>query len=192
MNKNVDWYFEQEEKWKEAIAHLRKIVLSTGLSEVLKWGCPCYTFEEKNIVLIHVFKDYCALLFFKGALLNDKDGLLIQQTKNVQVARQMRFDSLNQVKKLKTDIKQFIYQAIEAEKAGWRVALKKTDEFEMVAEFKNKLKEVTGLKAAFESLTPGRQRGYLLYFSQAKQEKTRISRIVKSIPAIFDGKGLND
>lgn len=192
MNSNVNWYFSEAGKWKEEIEELRKIVLSKGLNEELKWGCPCYTFERKNIVLIHVFKEYCALLFFKGALLNDNDGVLIQQTKNVQSARQMRFTDISAVNERKSTIQSFIDKAIKVERAGWQVPLKETKEFDMPEEFENKLKESFDLKRAFEALTPGRQRGYLLYFSQAKQSKTRLSRIEKAIPQIFDGKGLND
>lgn len=192
MNSNVNWYFSEAGKWKEEIEELRKIVLSKGLNEELKWGCPCYTFERKNIVLIHVFKEYCALLFFKGAMLNDNDGVLIQQTKNVQSARQMRFTDVSAVNERKSTIQSFIDQAIAVERAGWQVPLKETKEFDMPEEFENKLKESFDLKRAFEALTPGRQRGYLLYFSQAKQSKTRLSRIEKAIPQIFDGKGLND
>lgn len=192
INPKVDWYFVKNKKWQEEIETLRTIVLSCGLTEELKWGCPCYTLEESNIVLIHVFKDYCALLFFKGALLKDANGILIQQTANVQAARQIRFSSLEEVKKRKTIAKAYIKEAIGIEKAGLTVPLKKTKEFSVPDEFKSKLEETPGLKTAFTSLTPGRQRGYLLYFSQAKQAKTREARIEKCLPNIFDGKGLDD
>jgi uncharacterized protein YdeI (YjbR/CyaY-like superfamily) len=158
----------------------------------LKWGCPCYTSEKRNIVLIHGFKDYCALLFFKGALLKDPKGILIQQTENVQSARQIRFSSVREIVKLKTALKSYIKDAIQVEKAGKKVNLKKTSAFKMPEEFETKLKGDSGLKKAFHALTPGRQRGYLLYFSSPKQSKTREARIEKSVPQILKGKGLND
>jgi uncharacterized protein YdeI (YjbR/CyaY-like superfamily) len=192
MNPKVDWYFSKNEKWQKEIKALRTVVLDCHLTEELKWGCPCYSFEKKNIVLIHVFKDYCALLFFKGVLLKDPEKLLIQQTKNVQVARQMRFTDMKEITKLKAVIKAYIFEAIEAEEAGVKAPLKKTAEFEMPEEFEAKLKKSAALKKAFKALTPGRQRGYLLYFSSAKQAKTRESRIEKYIPQILDGKGLED
>ncbi len=191
-NPKVDWYFVKDKKWQEEIERLRTIVLDSGLNEELKWGCPCYTFEKSNIVLIHVFKEYCALLFFKGALLNDAKGILVQQTKNVQAARQIRFTNAKEIIKLKPAIKSYIRQAIEAEKAGLKVELKKTKEFSVPEEFQNKLDENRALKIAFKSLTPGRQRGYLLYFSSAKQFKTREARVEKYIPRILNGKGLDD
>jgi len=192
LNPKVDWYFVKNNKWQEETETLRSIVLSCGLSEELKWGCPCYTLNDSNIVLIHVFKDYCALLFFKGALLKDPNGVLIQQTANVQSARQMRFTGMDEVKKRKAIIKAYVKEAIELEKKGLKVPMKKTKEFEMAEEFQSKLDEMPGLKAAFKALTPGRQRGYLLYFSSAKQAKTREARIEKCIPQIFEGKGLDD
>lgn len=192
MNPKVDFYFTKEKKWQEEIGKLRSIVLDCGLTEELKWGTPCYTFGKSNIVLIHVFKEYCALLFFKGALLNDPDGILIQQTKNVQAARQIRFTNVRDIVKLKTNLKAYIYEAIEVEKAGLKVTLKKTSEFTMPEEFKKKLKEMPALKAAFEALTPGRQRAYKLHFSTPKQSKTREARVEKYIPQIMSGKGLND
>jgi uncharacterized protein YdeI (YjbR/CyaY-like superfamily) len=192
MNPSVDFYFDKEKKWPEEIEQLRKTILDCGLTEELKWGCPCYTFEGANIVLIHTFKEYCALLFFKGALLNDTDNILIQQTKNVQVPRQVRFTNVKEITKLKTTLKAYIYEAIEVEKAGLKVKLKKTAEFSMPEEFKKKLDKNAALKKAFNALTPGRQRGYLLYFSQAKQSQTRESRIEKYTPLILNGKGLND
>ena len=192
MNPAVDFYFEKDNKWQEEIRKLRKIVLDCGLTEELKWGCPCYTFENSNIVLIHVFKEYCALLFFKGALLQDADGILIQQTENVQSARQVRFTNAREIDKLKTSLKAYIYEAIEVERAGLKVKLKKTKEFTVPEEFQKKLDKNPALKTAFEALTPGRQRGYLFYFSQAKQSKTRESRVEKSIRQILQGKGLDD
>jgi len=192
MNPKVDFYFLKAAKWQEELEHLRTIILDCGLDEELKWGCPCYTWEESNIVLLHVFKAYCAVLFFKGALLKDAKGILIQQTKNVQVARQVRFTNVGEIVKMKTTLKAYIKEAIEVEKAGLKVELKKTAEFAMPKEFKNKLDEDAGLKAAFKALTPGRQRGYLLYFSAPEQSKTRDARIEKSRQRIFDGKGWNE
>jgi uncharacterized protein YdeI (YjbR/CyaY-like superfamily) len=192
MNPKVDFYFNKGKNWQEEIRKLRMIVLDCGLTEELKWGCPCYTFQKKNIVLIHVFKEYCAFLFFKGALLHDADGILIQQTKNVQVARQIRFTSVQEIVKMKTILKAYIYEAIEVEKAGLKVNLKKTLEYTIPEEFQKKLKKIPGLKIAFDALTPGRQRAYILYFSAPKLSKTRESRIEKSKQAILHGKGLND
>jgi len=192
MNPKVDFYFDKNESWQKEIERLRTIVLDCGLEEELKWGCPCYQYQSSNIVLIHVFKEYCALLFFKGALLNDPNGLLIQQTENVQAARQIRFTNLKQINKMEATIKAYIYEAIEVEKAGLQVKLKKTEEFPMPEEFQKKLNKMPALKTAFYALTPGRQRAYLLYFSSAKQSKTREQRIEKYMPLILDGKGLND
>jgi uncharacterized protein YdeI (YjbR/CyaY-like superfamily) len=192
MNPKVDFYFNKAKNWESEIRQLRLITLSCGLTEELKWGCPCYTYQKSNIVLIHVFKEYCALLFFKGSLLNDPEKILIQQTKNVQVARQIRFTSVQEIVKMKTILKTYIYEAIEVEKAGLKVILKKTTEFTMPEEFKNKLNKTPALKKAFLALTPGRQRAYLLYFSAPKQSKTRESRIEKSAPQILKGKGLNE
>jgi len=191
-NPKVDWFFDKPGKWQEAYDKLRTIALECGLTEELKWGCPCYTFEKKNVVLIHGFKDYCALLFFKGALLKDPKRILVQQTENVQAARQIRLTSAAEIGKSKTTLKMYIKDAIAVENAGLKVNLKKTSEFSAPDEFKSKLKEVAGLKKAFGALTPGRQRGYLLYFSQPKQSKTREARIEKSVPQILKGKGLND
>jgi uncharacterized protein YdeI (YjbR/CyaY-like superfamily) len=188
----VDGYIEKEKKWKEETKLLRKICLDCGLTEDFKWMHPCYTFQGNNIVLIHGFKEYCALLFHKGVLLKDTDNILIQQTENVQSARQIRFTNLKEIVNLERTIKAYVFEAIEVEKAGLKVKIKKTSEFEMPEEFKNALKNDTELKSAFRALTPGRQRGYLLYFSQAKLSKTRESRIGQSIPKILDGKGLND
>jgi uncharacterized protein YdeI (YjbR/CyaY-like superfamily) len=194
MNPKVEWFFDNAEKWKEEYEKLRMIVLDCGLKEELKWGQPCYTFKKSNIVLIHGFKEYCALLFFKGALLHDANGILIQQTENVQAARQIRFTNVREIvdPDVLSRLKAYIYEAIEVERAGLKVELKKTSEFTMPEEFQKALDESPDLKTAFEALTPGRQRGYLLHFSQAKQSKTRESRIEKCIPQIFDGKGLND
>ncbi len=192
MNPKVDFYFNKAKKWQEELEQLRVIALDCGLEEELKWGCPCYTLEKNNIVLIHAFKEYCAFLFFKGALLNDSHGILIQQTENVQAARQVRFTNLREIVEMIPVLKSYIYEAIEVEKAGLKVELKKTTEFKMVDEFQYKLDKIPALKAAFEALTPGRQRGYLLYFSSAKQSKTREERVEKYIPKILDGRGLDD
>jgi uncharacterized protein YdeI (YjbR/CyaY-like superfamily) len=191
-NPKVDWFFEKTGKWQDAFEKLRKIVLDCGLAEELKWGCPCYTFEKSNIVLIHGFKDYCAVLFFKGALLKDPEGILVQQTENVQAARQMRFDNLRDLVETAPTLKAYIHEAIEVEKAGLKVELKKTAEFNMPEELQVRLDEIPELRTAFYALTPGRQRGYLLYFSSAKQAKTREARIEKYMPQILSGKGLDD
>jgi uncharacterized protein YdeI (YjbR/CyaY-like superfamily) len=191
MNPKVDFYFKKTTKWQEEIKKLRSIVLDCELSEELKWGCPCYTFQDKNIVLIHVFKEYCAFLFFKGALLKDAKGVLIQQTENVQATRQIRFTNVAQIEKMEKLLKAYIKEAVKVEEAGLKVILKTTSEFKIPEEFQNKLKKMPALKVAFEALTPGRQRAYILYFSQPKQTKTRNSRIEKNMRAILDGKGLN-
>lgn len=188
----VDLFLEKEKRWKKEMKLLRELCLACNLYEDFKWKHPCYVYNEKNIVLIHGFKNYCALLFHKGALLKDPNNILIQQTKNVQAARQLRFTSLEQIQNLKNTIKTYIFEAIEAEKAGLKVQLKETSEFEMPEEFSKVLEENPELKSAFEDLTPGRQRGYLLHFSKAKQSTTRLSRIEKCTPKILDGKGLND
>jgi uncharacterized protein YdeI (YjbR/CyaY-like superfamily) len=192
MNPKVDFYFSKAKHWQEEIIKLRAIILDCHLNEELKWGVPCYSFEKNNIVLIHVFKDYCALLFFKGSLLKDPNGILIQQTKNVQAARQIRFTDVKQVSKLKAAIKAYIYEAIAVEESGLKVEMKETKAFEMAEEFETKLNKNASLKKAFYALTPGRQRGYLLYFSSAKQSKTREARVEKYIQQILDGKGLED
>jgi len=192
MNPKVDWYFTKARQWREEIEKLRVIALDCKLTEELKWGCPCYTFDGKNIVLIHVFKDYCAYLFFKGALMKDPQKILIQQTKNVQVPRQIRFTSAAQIVKMAPTLKAYIKEAIAVEKSGVNPELKKTTEFEMPDEFAAVLKKNPLLKKAFGALTPGRQRGYLLYFSSAKQAKTREARIEKSVPLILKGKGIDD
>lgn len=191
-NPNVDFFFNENSKWQEAYNTLRAIVLGCGLTEELKWGCPCYTLENSNVVLIHGFKEYAALLFMKGALLKDDKGILVQQTENVQAARQIRFTSANEIVKLKATIKACIKQAIEVEKAGLKVELKKPAEFKMAEEFRIALRDMPELKTAFYKLTPGRQRAYLLHFSSAKQAKTREARIEKCVPQILKGKGLED
>ena len=192
MNPKVDFYFSKAKKWQEEIKKLRMIVLDCGLTEELKWGVPCYTFQKSNIVLIHVFKEYCALLFFKGALLKNPNGILIQQTENVQAARQIRFTNVREIVEMETILKAYTYEAIEVEKAGLKVNLKKTTEFIIPEEFQNKLDKIPALKAAFDALTPGRQRAYILYFSVPKQSKTRESRVEKCMQQILNGKGLND
>lgn len=192
MNPNVDFYFNKGEKWSEELMQLRAIVLGCGLTEELKWGVPCYTFRKSNVVLIHVFKEYCALLFFKGALLKDHHGILIQQTENVQAARQIRFTHLQEIVEMEPILEAYINEAVEVEKAGLKVELKKTTAFSIPEEFQKKLEGMPILKAAFNSLTPGRQRAYLLHFSAPKQSKTRESRIEKCMPQILNGKGLND
>jgi uncharacterized protein YdeI (YjbR/CyaY-like superfamily) len=192
MNPKVNWFFDKSTKWQEAYQELRELALSFELTEELKWGCPCYTIGKSNIFLIHGFKDYCALLFMQGALLKDTKNILIQQTENVQSARQIRFTNVEEVLKNKSTIKSYIKEAIGLDKAGLKIELKKTTEFKMPVEFQSALNEMSDLKTAFEALTPGRQRGYLLYFSSAKQSKTRNERVEKYIPKILDGKGLDD
>jgi uncharacterized protein YdeI (YjbR/CyaY-like superfamily) len=199
MNPKVDFYFNKANppagkagKWQKELEQLRMIVLDCGLTEELKWGVPCYSFNKSNIVLIHVFKEYCAFLFFKGALLNDPNGILIQQTENVQSARQIRFTNVREIVKIEKILKAYIYEAIEVEKAGLRVKLKKTSDFKIPDEFQKQLDKKPALKKAFESLTPGRQRAYIFYFSQPKQSKTRESRVEKCMSQILNGKGLND
>jgi uncharacterized protein YdeI (YjbR/CyaY-like superfamily) len=190
--KVVDRFLDRAQKWKEEMKLLRKICLDCGLTEDFKWMHPCYTLKGKNVVLIHEFKEYCALLFHKGALLKDTENILVQQTENVQAARQIRFTNIDEIIGLESTIKAYIFEAIEVEKAGLEVKMKKVSEFDIPQELQQKFKEDPALKTAFKALTPGRQRGYLLYFSQAKQSKTRVSRIEKYIPKIFDGKGVND
>jgi uncharacterized protein YdeI (YjbR/CyaY-like superfamily) len=192
MNPKVDWFFEKASKWQQEYKQLRTIILDCGLVEELKWGCPCYTFQKKNIIVIHGFKEYCAVLFFKGALLKDPKGILIRQTENVQLPRQVRFTNTKEIVKLAPTLKAYIFEAIEAEKAGLKVELKKTSEYKIPEEFQHKLKEMPALKKAFYSLTPGRQRGYLYYFAQAKLSKTREARVEKYIPQILKGKGMDD
>lgn len=192
MNPTVNWFFDKSTKWQEAYQELRDLALSFELTEELKWGCPCYTIGKNNIFLIHGFKDYCALLFMQGALLKDPEKILIQQTENVQSARQLRFTSADEIVTNQTVIKAYIKEAIQLNKAGIKVTLKKTTEFKVPLEFQDALDQLPELKTAFEALTPGRQRGYLLYFSSAKQSKTRNERIEKHIPKILSGKGLDD
>ena len=192
MNPQVDWYFAKEKRWAKEIEKLRTIVLGCHLTEELKWGCPCYSLQGHNVVLIHVFKEYCALLLFKGVLLKDPHGMLVQQTANVQAARQIRFTGIREIVKKQSIIKAYIKNAIEVEKAGVKVELKKTKEYKMPDEFKSVLDDMPELKTAFQALTPGRQRGYLLYFSSAKQAKTREARIEKYLPQILKRKGLED
>ena len=188
----VDAFFARTKGWADEMRALRELVLPTGLAEDLKWGVPCYSLEGRNVVLIHAFKDYCALLFFKGALLKDPKALLVQQTENVQSSRQLRFSAAAQIQKMTPVILNFLKQAIEAERAGRKVALKTTRQFAVPEEFKNQLEASTELQLAFESLTPGRQRAYLLFFSSAVQAKTREARIQKCLPQIMQGKGLDD
>jgi len=192
MNPKVDEFLSKAQKWQEEFEKLRMIILDCQLTEELKWGVPCCTFEKSNIVLIHGFKEYCALLFVKGALLKDAKGILIQQTENTQAARQIRFTNVQEIVEMEPILKAYIYEAIEIEKAGLKVDFKKTTEFIIPEEFQKKLDENPALKTAFEALTPGRQRAYILYFSQPKQSKTRESRVEKYMPQILDGKGLND
>jgi uncharacterized protein YdeI (YjbR/CyaY-like superfamily) len=192
MNPKVDFYFSKAQKWQKELAKLRTIILDCQLSEELKWGVPCYSFQESNIVLIHVFKEYCALLFIKGALLHDANGILIQQTKNVQAGRQIRFTNVREIVEMETILKAYIFEAIEVEKAGLKVNFKKATEFIIPEEFQNKLDEIPALKTAFDALTPGRQRAYILFFSEPKQSKTRESRVEKCMQQILNGKGLND
>jgi len=193
MNPKVDFFFSKAKQWQKEFEKLRRIILDCEqLTEELRWGKPCYMFQENNIVLVHGFKDYCALLFFKGALLKDPKGILIQQTENVQAARQIRFTHVREIVEMEPILKAYIEEAIEAEKAGLKVSYKKTSEFSIPEEFQNKLNKMPALKTAFYALTPGRQRGYILYFSGAKQSKTRESRIEKCMPKILDGKGLDD
>jgi uncharacterized protein YdeI (YjbR/CyaY-like superfamily) len=192
MNPKVDFYFNKTGTWQDEIKKLRSIVLETGVTEELKWGVPCYTFEGRNVVLLHVFKEYCALLFFKGVLLKDPKGILVQQTQHVQAARQIRFTGVRDIIKMKGVIKAFIAEAIEVNQAGLKVPLKKTSEFPMPEEFKKELRENPDLKTAFAALTPGRQRAYILYFAAPKQSKTRDARIEKCKEKIMNGEGLND
>lgn len=191
-NTKVDWFFEKETKWQKEYEKLRRIILSCGLTEELKWGCPCYTFENRNIVVMHGFKEYCAVLFFKGALLADPEGILIQQTENVQSARQIRFTNVQEISKKDRILKGYIFEAIEVERAGLKVKLKKTKDFKIPEEFQTKLDKMPALKTAFDALTPGRQRAYIFYFSQAKQSKTRAARVEKYLKQILKGKGLDD
>ena len=192
MNPKVDFFFTKTKKWSEEFEKLRILILDCRLTEELKWGCPCYTFEKRNIVLLHGFKEYCALLFFKGALLKDSKSILIQQTENVQAARQIRFTNVREIVKMEHTLKSYIKEAIEVEKAGLKVNLKKTSDFKVPEEFQKKLDKMPALKNAFEALTPGRQRAYIFYFSQPKQSKTRETRVEKYVQQILNGKGLDD
>jgi uncharacterized protein YdeI (YjbR/CyaY-like superfamily) len=191
-NPKVDAVLRQAKNWQPEFEKLRAIILRLPLTEELKWGQPCYSMDDKNIVLIHGFKEYCALLFFKGALLKDAKGILVQQTENVQAARQIRFTNGQQIAELEPTVKAYIQEAIDVEKAGLKVKLKKTKEFTIPAEFQSKLDDMPALKTAFQALTPGRQRGYILYFSAPKQSKTREARVDKCMKQILKGKGLND
>ncbi|HEY8902752.1 MAG TPA: DUF1801 domain-containing protein [Chthoniobacterales bacterium] len=191
-NPAVDEHLAKATKWWEEMDKLRSIVLECPLEEEVKWGQPCYTFDGGNVVLIHGFKEYCALLFFKGALMKDPKGILIQQTENVQAGRQIRFTDLHEIIRMESVLKAYIEEAIEVEKSGLKVKHRETSEFKMPEEFQRKLDDDATLKAAFEALTPGRQRGYLLYFAGARQSKTRESRIEKCTPQILNGKGLQD
>jgi uncharacterized protein YdeI (YjbR/CyaY-like superfamily) len=192
VNPKVDFYFNKAKKWQEELKQLRRITLDCGLTEELKWGVPCYTFQNSNVVLIHVFKEYCAFLFFKGALLHDTNGMLVQQTENTQATRQIRFTNVWEIVELEPILKAYIHEAIEVEKAGLKVNFKKTAEFKMPEEFQNKLDQIPALRTAFDALTPGRQRAYMLHFSAPKQSKTRASRIEKCMDQMLNGKGLND
>jgi len=191
-SEKVDAFMHRATSWQAEFAALRAIIQSSDLSEELKWGQPCYTLDGQNVVLMHGFKDYCALLFFKGALMKDPKSILVQQTENVQAARQVRFTSLAQITKLEKTLKSYVKNAIELEQSGAKVAFKKTAEFSFPEELERKMDEIPALRAAFEELTPGRQRGYLLHFSSAKQAKTRESRIDKCVQRILAGKGLDD
>ncbi|HEY1114224.1 MAG TPA: YdeI family protein [Chitinophagaceae bacterium] len=191
-NPDVEWFFTKDTKWQKEYELLRAIVLDCGLTEELKWGCPCYTLNKRNVVLIHGFKDYCALLFMKGVLLEDTHHILVQQTEHVQAARQIRFTGADQIRKMQPVLKEYIKRAIEVERAGLKVDLKSTKEFSMPEEFRAVLEDMPEVKTAFEKLTPGRQRGYLLYFSAAKQSKTREARIEKYLDKILQGKGVDD
>jgi uncharacterized protein YdeI (YjbR/CyaY-like superfamily) len=192
MNPKVDFYFQKSKKWRAEQEKMRQIVLDCKLTEELKWGVPCYTFQKNNIVLIHEFKEYCAYLFVKGVLLKDPNGILIQQTENVQSARQVRFTNLQEIIEMEPILKAYILEAVEVEKSGLKVTLKKATEFSMPDEFQKKLDESSELEIAFYELTPGRQRAYLLHFSAPKQSQTREARVEKCIPRILNGKGLND
>jgi uncharacterized protein YdeI (YjbR/CyaY-like superfamily) len=192
MNPKVDFFFRKAEKWQEEYEKLRTIILDCPLTEELKWGVPCYTFENKNIVLMHGFKEYCAILFVKGALLKDPKGILIQQTENVQAARQIRFTNIREIVEMEATLNAYIHEAIEVEIAGLKVDYKKPSEYNIPEEFLSKLEDIPGLQDAFDGLTPGRQRAYILYFSAPKQSKTRGARVEKCMQKILNGKGLND
>ena len=192
MNPRVDTFIKKSPKWREEFEELRQIALASGLTEDLKWGQPCYTLDNKNIFLIHGFKEYCAILFFKGALLSDPKGILIRQTENVQSSRQIRFTNVQEIVKLKKTLKSYISEAIDVEEAGLQVVFKKPAELVMPTDIASAMRKIPGLTAAFKKLTPGRQRAYILHFDGAKQEKTRISRVEKSASNILKGIGLNE
>ena len=192
INPSADWFFDKPTPWQAAYNALRPIVLSCGLEETIKWGCPCYTLDGKNIVLIHGFKDYCALLFMQGALLTDPQHILVQQTENVQAARQLRFTDLQQILDQQLVIQTYVQEAMNLQETGTKVVPKKTNEYAVPSEFQEILNQMPDVKSAFEALTPGRQRGYLLYFSAAKRAQTRVDRIEKMLPKIMRGKGLED
>jgi uncharacterized protein YdeI (YjbR/CyaY-like superfamily) len=192
MNPKVDDYVGKEKKWQEEFINLRTIILECGLTEELKWNKPCYTFQHNNIVILQGFKEYCALMFFKGALLSDPNGILIRPGENSQAQRQIRFTNVQEIMDMKAILKDYVNRAVEVEKAGLEVNFKKTEEFSLPDELQKKFDELPTLKTAFEALTPGRQRAYILYFSKAKQSKTREARIEKYIQKILGGKGLND
>jgi uncharacterized protein YdeI (YjbR/CyaY-like superfamily) len=192
MNPKVDAFLKRQDKWRPEFEKLREILLASGLTEELKWGQPCYALDGKNVALIHGFKEYCAILFHKGALLKDPKGVLIQQTKNVQAARQIRFTSVNEVTKLEKTVKAYVREAIAIERAGLNVQLKKTEDYELPEELKSELAGNAKFKAAFAALTPGRQRAYIFHFAQPKLSKTRAARVEKHIPRILKGLGLDD
>lgn len=192
MNPKVDAFLSKTTQWQKEFEKLRVIILASKLTEELKWGVPCYSFEDRNVVLIHGFKEYCAILFVKGALLKDSDSILVQQTKNTQAARQIRFTSVREIVQMEPIVRAYIREAIEVEKAGLKVNFKKTTEFSIPEELQNRLDDVPALKKAFDALTPGRQRAYILYFFAPKQSKTRESRVEKCMQQILNGKGLDD
>jgi uncharacterized protein YdeI (YjbR/CyaY-like superfamily) len=192
MNPKVDAFLKRQDRWRAEFEQLREILRGSGLTEELKWGQPCYSLDGKNVALIHGFKEYCAILFHKGALLKDPKGVLIQQTKNVQAARQIRFTSVQAVARLEKTLKAYLREAIEIERAGLKVPFKKTEDFELPDEFKSELAANAKLKAAFAALTPGRQRAYIFHFAQPKLSKTRGARVGKHIPRILKGLGLDD
>ncbi len=192
MNPKVNFYFDKAKKWQDELRELRRIVLDCQLTEELKWGVPCFTDQKANIVVIHAFKEYCAYLFFKGALLKDTEGILIQQTKNVQAARQIRFTNLQEIGEMEHILKAYIHEAVAVEKAGLKVDFQKSSDLKFPEEFIDKLDEIPDLKVAFDALTPGRQKGYILHFSVPKQSKTKTARIEKCLPKILAGKGLDD
>lgn len=191
-NPKVDHYLAHAKSWQQELAQLRAIILDCKLTEELKWGVPCYTLGGANVVLVHVFKAYCAVLFFKGALLKDPEGILVQQTKNTQASRQIRFTNLQEVVEKKAAVKAYVKEAMAVEKSGLKVNFKSTEAFDMPEEFQSRLEDIPALRTAFEALTPGRQRAYLLHFSEPKQAKTKAARVEKCMPKIFSGKGLDD